>query len=214
MGILNMTGLGLKISSIIIEVSGGSLIIALLLAMITSLILGMGLPTSAAYMVLAILVAPALVKLGVTVIGAHMFILYFGALSTITPPVALSTFAAAGIAGSNMWETGFAAMKLAAAGFIIPFIFAFSPELLLIGTFGNIVFSLITAVLGSIVLSISLSGWMRVELSVMTRIILFIAGIMLIMPEPLLGNILGLVIALLTILIQYKVKTMNAVKVA
>ncbi|MBO1265824.1 TRAP transporter permease [Proteiniclasticum sp. SCR006] len=214
MGILNMTGLGLKISSIIIEVSGGSLIIALLLAMITSLVLGMGLPTSAAYMVLAILVAPALIKLGVTVIGAHMFILYFGALSTITPPVALSTFAAAGIAGSNMWETGFAAMKLAAAGFIIPFIFAFSPELLLIGTFGNIVFSLMTAVLGSIVLSISLSGWMKVELSAVSRIVLFLAGIMLIMPDPLIGNILGFVVALVTIMIQYKVKTVRSVKIA
>lgn len=214
MGVLNMTGLGLKISSIIIEVSGGSLIVALLLAMITSLVLGMGLPTSAAYMVLAILVAPALIKLGVTVIGAHMFILYFGALSTITPPVALSTFAAAGIAGSSMWETGFAAMKLAAAGFIIPFIFAFSPELLLIGSVGNIIFSLITAVLGSVVLSISLSGWFKVNLTLVSRAILFIAGIMLIMPEPLISNILGLMISLAIIMFQYKSKNMKSANVA
>lgn len=212
MGVLNMTGLGLKISSIIIEVSAGRLIIALLLAMFTSLILGMGLPTSAAYMVLAILVAPALIKMGVSTIGAHMFILYFGALSTITPPVALSTFAAAGIAGSNMWETGFAAMKLAAAGFVIPFIFAYSPELLLIGSVGNIVFSLITALMGALVLSIALAGWMRVELSPVLRILLFVAGILLIMPEPLLGNILGFVLAAGVLINRFSLKRVTTVE--
>lgn len=213
MGTLNMTGLGLKISSIIIDVSNGSLLIALILAMLTSLLLGMGLPTSAAYMVLAILVAPALIKMGVSVMGAHMFILYFGALSTITPPVALSTFAAAGIAGSNMWETGYAAMKLAASGFIIPFIFAFSPELLLIGSTGSIIFSLVTALLGVLVLSVSLTGWLKAPLSWVSRIILFIASILLIMPEPLYGNLIGLLLAVAIMGIQFKVKRPETVSV-
>lgn len=213
MGILNMTGLGLKISSIIIDVSNGSLLVALILAMLTSLLLGMGLPTSAAYMVLAILVAPALIKMGVSVMGAHMFILYFGALSTITPPVALSTFAAAGIAGSNMWETGYAAMKLAASGFIIPFIFAFSPELLLIGSTGSIIFSLVTALLGVLVLSVSLTGWLKSPLSWVSRIILFIASILLIMPEPLYGNLIGLLLAVAIMGIQFKVKRPETVSV-
>lgn len=204
MGILNMTGLGLKISSIIVQVSNGHLIIALILAMFTSLILGMGLPTSAAYMVLAILVAPALIKMGTTVMAAHLFILYFGALSTITPPVALSTFAAAGIAGSGMWETGFTALKLAAAGFILPFIFSYSPELLLMGTLGNTVFSLITAVLGSCLLAFSLTGWLVVNLKLPARIILFISAILLILPKPLVLNFVGLALSIIIVFVEIK----------
>ena len=205
MGILNMTGLGLKISGIIVDLSNGHLIIALVLAMLTSLLLGMGLPTSAAYMVLAILVAPAIVQMGVTQMGAHLFILYFGALSTITPPVALSTFAASGIAGSGMWETGFEAMKLAIAGFIIPFIFAYSPELLLAGSIGKIILVLITALIGCVVLAIGLGGWYKVKLSVISRFLLTIGAILLIMPRPLIANIMGAVIAAVVLFIEIKV---------
>lgn len=194
MGILNMTGLGLKISGMIVAIANGKLIIALLLAMVTSLVLGMGLPTSAAYMVLAILVAPALVKMGVSLMGAHLFILYFGALSTITPPVALSTFAAAGIAGSGMWQTGASAIRLAAAGFIIPFIFAYSPELLLEGTVGRIIFALTTALIGSIVLAIGLGGWFKFKLSKISRFLLVVSAILLIMPRPFIANIIGLIV--------------------
>lgn len=202
MGILNMTGLGLKISGIIVDIANGRLIIALLLAMVTSLVLGMGLPTSAAYMVLAILVAPALVKMGVSKMGAHLFILYFGALSTITPPVALSTFAAAGIAGSGMWETGFAAIKLAAAGFIIPFIFAYSPELLLIGEVGRIIFALTTALIGSIVLAIGLGGWFKCKLSKISRLLLVVSAILLIMPEPFIANIIGAAVTIIVLFLK------------
>jgi TRAP transporter 4TM/12TM fusion protein len=204
MGILNMTGLGLKVSSIIIELSGGHLIIALVLAMITSLVLGMGLPTSAAYMVLAILVAPALVKMGVTLMAAHLFILYFGALSTITPPVALSTFAAAGIAEAGMWETGFTALKLAAAGFILPFVFAYSPELLLMGGFGETVFALTTAALGSCLLAFSAVGWLKVNLSVYSRIVFLVSAILLIMPRPIILNFVGLILAVLVTMLEVK----------
>lgn len=206
MGIINMTGLGLKISSIIMEIADGRLIVALILAMLTSLVLGMGLPTSAAYMILAILVAPAIVKMGVTEIGAHLFILYFGALSTITPPVALSTFAAAGIAGSGLWETGFAAMKLAAAGFIIPFIFCFSPELLLIGALGDIIFALITAVIGCLILSVALGGWFKVDLSIVTRLILLPCSILLIMPKPIYANIAGMIVTAAVLFFEIKIK--------
>ncbi|MHB1394623.1 MAG: TRAP transporter permease [Clostridia bacterium] len=205
MGILNMTGLGLKISSIIVDLSNGHLIIALILAMLTSLLLGMGLPTSAAYMVLAILVAPAIVKMGVSQMGAHLFILYFGALSTITPPVALSTFAASGIAGSGMWETGFEAMKLAIAGFIIPFIFAYSPELLLTGDIGRIILVLITALIGCMVLAIGLGGWFKVKLSVISRFLLTAAAILLIMPRPIITNVIGAVITVVVLYIEIKV---------
>lgn len=205
MGVLNMTGLGLKISGIIVDLSNGHLIIALMLAMLTSLLLGMGLPTSAAYMVLAILVAPAIVQMGVTQMGAHLFILYFGALSTITPPVALSTFAAAGIAGSGLWETGFQAMKLAIAGFIIPFIFVYSPELLLIGSFGNIAIVLITALFGCIVLAIALGGWFKVNLHILGRILLAIGAILLIVPRPFYASAIGGVITVVVLFVEIKV---------
>lgn len=214
MGVLNMTGLGLKVSSLIVQVAGGNLIIALILAMITSLILGMGLPTSAAYMVLAILVAPALVRLGVTVMGAHMFILYFGALSTITPPVALSTFAAAGIAGSGLWETGWEAIKLAATGFVIPFIFAYSPQLLLIGGTLDIVVAIITAVIGSAIFAIAINGWFTKNLNVFVRLALAVAAIMLFLANYLLSFI-GLAISVVILgYILYQDKNSKQLEIA
>lgn len=214
MGVLNMTGLGLKVSSLIVQVAGGNLIIALILAMITSLILGMGLPTSAAYMVLAILVAPALVRLGVTVMGAHMFILYFGALSTITPPVALSTFAAAGIAGSGLWETGWEAIKLAATGFVIPFIFAYSPQLLLIGGTLDIVVAIITAVIGSAIFAIAINGWFTKNLNIFVRLALAVAAIMLFLANYLLSFI-GLAISVVILgYILYQDKNSKQLEIA
>lgn len=209
MGVLNMTGLGLKISGIIIEMSGGNLIVALILAMLTSLLLGMGLPTSAAYMILAILVAPALVQMGASVMGAHLFILYFGALSTITPPVALSTFAAAGIAGSGLWETGFEAMKLAIAGFIIPFVFVISPEMLLMGSFVDIVVVLLTALLGCLVLAITFGGWFKVKLHVFSRILLFVGAILLVMPRPFYASFIGGILSAAILYLEIKVLNRN-----
>lgn len=211
MGVLNMTGLGLKVSGIIVDLSNGRLIIALILAMLTSLLLGMGLPTSAAYMVLAILVAPAIVQMGASQMGAHLFILYFGALSTITPPVALSTFAASGIAGSGMWETGLEAMKLAIAGFIIPFIFVYSPEALLIGSAGKIAVVLITALIGCLVLAVGLGGWFKVKLSVISRILLTASAIMLIMPRPIIVNVIGAVLTAAVLFIEIKVLNKNKI---
>lgn len=202
MDVINLTGLGLKISGIITGIANGNLMIALILAMLTSLVLGMGLPTSAAYMILAVLVAPALTKMGITPLAAHLFILYFGALSTITPPVALSTFAAAGIAEAGIWETGRDAMKLAATGFIIPFVFAYNYELLMVGTFASISWAFVTAVIGCAVLAMSLIGWGGTRLSIISRIILFPCGILLFLPKPLWANLGGLAISISIIAIE------------
>ena len=215
MGVINMTGLGLKISGIIISLADGRLIVALILAMLTSLLLGMGLPTSAAYMILAILVAPAIVNMGVSPMAAHLFILYFGALSTITPPVALSTFAAAGIAGSGLWETGIAAMKLAVSGFIIPFIFCYSEELILVGSTGDIIFALCTATIGCCILSVALGGWFKVNLGIVSRLILVPCAILLIMPKPVIANFIGLAITIAVLVVEvtvlHKQKSTSAV---
>ena len=204
MGVINMTGLGLKISGIIQNLAAGRLIVALILAMLTSLLLGMGLPTSAAYMILAVLVAPAIVGMGASLMSAHLFILYFGALSSITPPVALSTFAAAAIAGSNIWSTGKDAMKLAATGFIIPFIFVFNEELLLIGPPGAVLFAVVTAIIGCVILAMSLNGWMVVDLSIASRILLFPCAIMLFMASPVVLNFIGLTATVLILLVEIR----------
>lgn len=184
MGIIDLTGLGVKISGIIEVIAHGNLLLALFLTMITSLVLGMGLPTSAAYLILAVLAGPALVNLGVSTMATHLFLLYYGALSTITPPVALSTFAAAGIAGSGIWDTGIEAVKLAAAGFIVPFIFAYNDSLLLIsGSPGAILIAIITAMAGCISLAVSLRGWFGKNLTPVTRILVFAGSILLIVPS-------------------------------
>ena len=202
MGIINLTGLGIKISGILESLSGGNLLIALLLTMVTSLVLGMGLPTSAAYLILAVLVAPALVKMGVSLMAAHLFILYFGALSTITPPVALSVFAAAGIAESNVWKTGVEAVKLASAGFIIPFMFAYDNVLLLEGdSLINSITSISTALLGCVVLAMSLMGWFMLNLRILTRVVLFAGAIMLMIPV-LTWSLLGIGLIVITLVIE------------
>jgi TRAP transporter 4TM/12TM fusion protein len=201
MDVINVTGLGLKISGIITSIANGNLMVALILSMLTSLVLGMGLPTSAAYMILAVLVAPALVKMGISQLAAHLFILYFGALSTITPPVALSTFAAAGIAEAGMWTTGKDAVRLASTGFIIPFVFAYQNSLLMQGTPLLIVWTLITAAAGCVILGTSIVGWAGIKLPVPARVVLFPCSILLFLSKPVFLNFAGLTAAIIIIVI-------------
>ncbi|CCG04305.1 TRAP transporter permease [Blastococcus saxobsidens] len=130
-GVMTQTGLGFTLSGLLIDAAGGYLIVLLVLTMLTSLVLGMGLPTVAAYLVLSVTVAPALIEFGVNELGAHLFIFYFGILSAITPPVALASMVAAGIAKSPLWPTSLTAFRLAIPAFILPFMFVYNPSLLL-----------------------------------------------------------------------------------
>jgi TRAP-type uncharacterized transport system fused permease subunit len=129
-GVVTLTGLGLKMAAGLISMSGGIKILTLFFTMIASLIMGMGLPTTATYLITATITAPAIVQLGVPVLAAHMFVFYFGIVADITPPVALAAYAGAAIAKSNPFKTGITATKLAIAGFIIPYIFCYNPALL------------------------------------------------------------------------------------
>ncbi len=133
-GVASLTGIGLRMSELIVTLSGGHLPIALVLTAIGSIILGMGLPTTAAYIVLAALGAPALTEMGVPLLGAHLFIFYFGCISNVTPPVALAAYAAAGLAGSRAMQTAVTALGLASAGLIVPFLFIYDPALILVGS--------------------------------------------------------------------------------
>ncbi len=159
LGAITQTGLGIRLSSLLISWSGENIYILLILTMVSSLIMGMGLPTTACYIVVAVTVVPAIVKMGVIPLAAHMFVFYFGIISAVTPPVALAAYAAAGIAHSDPFKTGWVAMRLCLSGFLIPFMFVLDPGLLLVGTPLMIIWTVIKAVLGVMCLSAGNVGY-------------------------------------------------------
>ncbi|MBI3078839.1 MAG: TRAP transporter permease [Deltaproteobacteria bacterium] len=181
-GVISLTGLGLKFTSLVLTVAGQSLILVLLLPMVTGIILGMGLPTTAAYIVQAALLIPALIKLGVLPIAAHMFVFYFAIISAITPPVAMAVYAAAGIGGANIWKTGLAAVRIGATGFVVPYMFVFGPPLLSIGQPLEIALAFATACFGVTALAMGLQGWMLQRVTVPERLLLLAAAVALIKP--------------------------------
>jgi len=200
-GMINLTGLGLKFTSLILLIAGDSLAPALILTMVAGIVLGMGLPTTAAYIVQAALLIPALIKLGIPTIGAHLFVFYFAIISAITPPVAMAVYAAAGISGSNLWRTGLAAVKIGATGFVVPFMFVYGPSLLLIGSWSTIVTTIISASIGVITLSAGLMGWFLKEVTWLERVLL-VAGALLLIKPGLYTDAVGLVLLIIVIVLQ------------
>lgn len=202
-GVFNLTGLGMRLSSMLIEISHGNLLVLLFLTMVSSLILGMGMPTTACYIILAVLVAPALVQMGVKPMAAHLFVLYFGCISAVTPPVALAAYAGAGLAQAPPTKTGYAAFRFAVAGFILPFMFVFGPELLIMGPWPKIVIAGLTSVAGVLLLAASVQGYLLTRANVFERVILFGSALFLIKPgflTDLLGVSGGLLVLVLQIL--------------
>jgi len=181
-GVASLTGIGLRMSELIVTVSGGNLFPALLLTAAGSIVLGMGLPTTAAYVVLAALGAPALTELGVPLLAAHLFIFYFGCISNVTPPVSLAAYAAAGIAGAPAMRTAGTAMTLAFAGFLVPFMFVYGPPLLLEGSPAQILLAVGTGVAGVTALAAAAMGFARAPLGVVERALLAAAAVALIFP--------------------------------
>lgn len=203
MGSLTLTGLGLKIATIVVDLAGGNLLLCLGLTMGVTILLGMGLPTIAAYAIPASVIVPALVKLGVGLLPAHLFVLYFASLSAITPPVALASYAAAAIAGVNPFRLAVFGLKLAIAGFIIPFMFVYGPQLLLIGSVESIVLATITALIGIFSLAISVTGYFCSTLSLFARGIFLFTAVVLIKPG-LLTDMIGLCTFTLLMIWQLK----------
>jgi TRAP transporter 4TM/12TM fusion protein len=200
-GVINLTGIGLKFTGLVLYLAGDSLIPALVLTMFAGVILGMGMPTTAAYIVQAALLIPALIKLGVLNIAAHMFVFYFATISAISPPVALAVYAAAGIGGAKLWPTGIWAMRVAAAGFIIPFCFVYGPSLLFIGSAFDIITSAISASLGIVALAAGMMGRLLKEATMPERVMLVAAALLLIKPG-LYTDAVGLVLLVLVFLMQ------------
>jgi len=181
-GVASLTGIGLRMSELIVTLSGGHLLPALGLTAAGSIVLGMGLPTTAAYVVLAALGAPALISLGVPILAAHLFIFYFGCISNITPPVALAAYAASGIAGAPPARTAMTAMAIAATGFVVPFMFVYGPPLLLDGSILEVALALVTALIGVTGLAAAIIGHARRPLRPWSRLALATAACLLIFP--------------------------------
>jgi TRAP transporter 4TM/12TM fusion protein len=192
-GVIALTGLGLQFTSVVLAAAKESLIPALGLTMIAGIILGMGMPTTPAYIVQAALLIPALIKLGVIPIAAHLFVFYFAIISAITPPVAMAVYAAAGIGKTNLWATGLAAMRLGATGFIVPFMFVYGTSLLFIGSWFEILTTIVSSSIGVICLSASLHGWLLKPTVWWERLLLASAAFLLIKPG-LLTDAVGLLL--------------------
>jgi TRAP transporter 4TM/12TM fusion protein len=197
-GVLNLTGLGLKFSAIMLEFSGGNLLLSLMFSALASIILGMGLPIAACYVILAVLVAPALIKMGLPPMATHLFILFFGSFSAITPPVAIAAYAAAAMNKVDPIRVGLYACWLAMAAFIIPFMFVYGPSLLMVGSVTEILVTLVSASLGVIGLSACIMGWLIGPASLFQRVVLF-SGAMLMIKPGILTDLLGLGLIILII---------------
>ncbi|MGI9380403.1 MAG: TRAP transporter permease [Methyloligellaceae bacterium] len=201
-GVITLTGLGLKFSSLVVTLSGGNLFAALLLTMIASLILGMGLPTAAAYILVATLVAPALVQMGVNLLAAHLFVFYSAMLSSITPPVALAAYAAAGLAKANPFSIAKHACQFGIAAFIVPFFFAYSPAILGINvSYVAIIQAGITSIIGGLCLAIVVQGWALRSINFIERFGFLITAGLVLAPDWK-TDVIGLLIGSLLIGIQ------------
>ncbi|MBB5173033.1 TRAP transporter permease [Texcoconibacillus texcoconensis] len=180
-GVISLTGVGMRFSSMLLGIADANTLIALIFAMFISVLLGMGMPTTAAYAVAASVVAPGLIQIGIEPLFAHMFVFYYAVMSAITPPVALAAYAAAGVAGTDPFRTGITAFKLGIAAFIVPYMFIYSPELMLFGSFGEIVLSVITASIGIYLLAAAVQAWFAgAEANIFVRGVLISAAILFI----------------------------------
>ena len=208
-GALQVSGLAFGMSLMLVSLAGGSLIALLLLTAALSIVLGMGLPTSVIYILLAVLVAPGLVQFGVPALAAHLYLFYFGMMSVITPPVCFATFAAASIAGCDLWKAGWAGVRLGIAAYIIPFIFVYQPELLMIGSPVAIVLTVVSALLAVTFIAAVVAGYLFTHLGPVRRGLLAAAGIALI-PPPLAGpvalslNVGGLALGVIVAVVQHR----------
>ncbi|MGO2558204.1 TRAP transporter permease [Brachybacterium sp.] len=201
-GTVTGTGLGGRLGNAVIDIAQGNFILVLLMTMIVSLILGMGLPTTANYVVTATVAAPILVNnFDVPMIAAHMFVFFFGILADVTPPVCLAAYAGSGIAGSNPLKTGVTALRLAIAGFLIPFVFVLEPSLLLEGPISELIPVLVTVILGMVAIAAGLAGYFFADATRPERAVLIIGGVMMVYPSIII-SLVGMALAAAVVIVQ------------
>jgi TRAP-type uncharacterized transport system fused permease subunit len=186
-GVVTLTGLGLKFSIIILDLAGGNLFLTVVYTGIAVWILGLAMPVTASYIIAAVITAPAMIKLGIPAYAAHMFIFYYAVLSEVSPPTALSPFAAAAITGGNPYRTTMSAWKYTLPAFLVPFIFTLHPDgigLLLKGSWENILWTTLSAAAGLSALAAGFTGWFLMKTTWLERVLLVAAGLALLYPEP------------------------------
>lgn len=211
-GVVTKTGLGLKLANGLLDLAGGALIPTLMLTMLAALVLGMGSPTTANYVITSTIAAPAIILLGVPDLPAHLFVFYFGIIADITPPVALAAFAAAGVSGGDPIKTGVSSSKLAIAAFIIPYMFVLSPELLMIDTtWYYLIWVVFTALAGMMAIGAGIIGYWFRKLFWYERLLSLIGGLLLIYPEGV-SDIIGLGMFIAVIVLQFIMKHENMQK--
>lgn len=209
--VTSITGFGLNMANAIILLGGTSIILTLIFTMVTCMILGMGLPSIPAYLITATIAAPALVKLGIPIVAAHLFVFYFAMFANLTPPVALAAFAAAGLSGGDPMKTGFTAVKLALAGFIVPYMFVFNNELLLLNTTWPIAIRVvITSVIGVAMISVAVEGFLKKKVPILLRIGAF-AGAMLLITANVTQDFIGFAILGILLIQQFRSKVKDNV---
>lgn len=189
--VINLTGLGIKFTLVVTKIAGTSMLLSLIFSAIATIILGMGLPTSAAYIVVASVLVGALTKLGLAPLTAHMFLFYCASLAEITPPVAMAAYAAGNVAKAPPMKVGFTAVRLALVAFIMPFFIAYNPALILQSDVGTIIEAVITAFIGVYFMTVALEGWFEGKIHPGLRVVMFIAAVFTIHPQ-LLTDICGL----------------------
>ena len=202
-GVITMTGLANVLINGIVALAGSRVLIALVLTMLCCIVLGMGVPTTATYCIMAATCAPILTRMGVPIIAAHFFVFYFGIVADITPPVALAAYAGSAIAKSNPMRTAIAATKMAVAAFLIPYIFCFSPAMLLIDTtVSSVIIIYATALLGIMAVAAALEGYLFTDMKIWERIIMIVGGIMLISPGTI-TDAAGVAVIAVALILQF-----------
>jgi TRAP transporter 4TM/12TM fusion protein len=202
-GIVSLTGLGFTFSQALVNLAGGSTLILLILGAVGAIILGMGMTVTAAYLLMVILIAPALIQLGVAPLNAHMFVFYFAVMSFLTPPICLAVYAAASLAGADMMKTAFQAIKLGIGAYIVPFLFAYHPSLLLQGDLIEIIHAVMTAMIGISLMAIGVEGFLFRKLNWFKRIFLTLGGLGCMIPGWR-SDLIGLVIGIPIIVWEWK----------
>ena len=203
-GVVTLTGLGLKFSSIVIDLAGGSLLLTAIYTSLVVWIVGLAVPVTASYIICAVIAAPALIKLGVPDYAAHMFIFYYAVLSEVSPPTALSPFAAAAITGGDPYKTTLQSWKYTLPAFLVPFMFVLDPAgqgILLKGHWDVIALSCVTAMIGIVALAGGAQGWLLKQTKLLERVLLIAAGLALVYPKPL-ADAIGIALIVLVLVMQ------------
>ncbi len=201
-GVVALTGAGIVFTQAVLGLAQNYLLLALLLTAVAGIVLGMGMPTTPAYIVMTSLLVPALIKLGVVTPAAHMFAFYFAILSAITPPVALAVYAAAGLAKADLWASGWAAVKIGCAGFIVPFMFVYEPALLMIGDWPTIIWRFILSTVGIGLLAAGLQGYLLRRATLWERAVLIATAFCLVKPDWV-TDLIGLALVLIVVAAQW-----------